>query len=112
MKVRPFAVAVVVMIFIVTPGFIRIQQITAEQNRAAKQACQTRNTFQANTRTKFIHFNDAIELAFTSRVTDPERLKEIKAFIQQLRNSVETDPYREDFDCNKDHKLNKADYLP
>lgn len=134
---RPFVTAVIVMILVVTPGFMRIQQIADDSKDAATQAkvtadafqarekrdtekqieeniasCQTRNTFQRNTRNKFDRFNDAIELAITSGVTDPARLENINRFMTQLRDSVETTPEEEDRDCNGDEVFDEIDYLP
>jgi hypothetical protein len=136
-KNRPFATALVVMIIVVSPGFLRLENIADTANEAASSAktlaterveeakrdaeklkeetligCQTRNTFQQNVRVKFARFIDAIELAFVSSARDPEQAGRTRAFINQLRDAVETRPEGEDRDCNDDSKIDDADYLP
>lgn len=134
---RPFATALVVMIIIVSPGFLRLENIADTANEAAASAkilateraeelareaealkeetligCQTRNTFQQNVRVKFGRFIDAIELAFVASARDPEQAGRTRDFINQLRDAVETRPEGEDRDCNDDSKFDDADYLP
>jgi hypothetical protein len=136
-KDRPFATALVVMLLVVSPGFLRLENIAHTANEAAASAkilateraqesereaealkeetlvgCQTRNTFQQNVRVKFGRFIDAIELAFVSSARDPEQASRTREFINQLRDAVETRPDGEDRDCNDDSKYDEADYLP
>lgn len=137
MDTRPFFTAVVVMLLVVTPGFIRIEQNANTAQSAADSAhatalsvaaaearddarakaeviesCQTRNTFQQNTRDKFDRYNNAIETLLLANVTDPERIARTQAFVEQLRLSVQTAPEDEDADCNGDGEFSEADYLP
>lgn len=76
------------------------------------ESCQTRNTFQRNTRNKFDRYNDAIELLLLQGQTDPDRIARTKVFVASLRASVETKPEDEDRDCNGDAEFDEADYLP
>lgn len=120
---RPFTTAVIVFLLIITPGFVRIEQVTGTANDTANRvsaneleenllSCQTRNTFQKNTREKFDAFINAIEVAFVSQADSPQRADAIRLFTDQLRESVSTDPKEEDRDCNGDGKLDTVDYLP
>lgn len=120
---RPFTTAVIVFLVIVTPGFVRIEQVTNKTNSTAARvstneveenllSCQTRNTFQKNTREKFKSFIDAVEVAFVSQADSPQRAEAIRLFTDQLRASVSTDPKVEDRDCNEDGKFDTVDYLP
>lgn len=129
-KRRPFTTAVIVILMIVIPGFVRIEQTadeahetanelalteareTAEEEGEALLSCQTRNTFQQNTRFKFNAFIDAVEVAFISQADTPQRADAIRVFTEQLRESVDTDPEQEDRDCNGDKVYDHMDYLP
>lgn len=127
---RPFTSAVVVILIIVTPGFIRLENIIDEAHETSRQvsvsearelaeeldedllSCQTRNTFQKNTREKFDAFINAVEVAFVSQSDTPQRADAIRLFTSQLRDSVHSDPEVEDRDCNEDGKFDTVDYLP
>lgn len=134
---RPFVTALIVLILVVTPGFIRVEQNANTANEAADvaqataesfaaaaakedlkqqdeiiQSCQTRNTFQRNTRDKFDRFLNTLELLLSTSASDPERAKRVGDFIQQLRESVETTPEDEDRDCNNNGEVGPSDYLP
>lgn len=136
-KNRPFVTALIVMLLVVTPGFLRLENIANTANQAAASAktlatdraeqaekdaialeeesligCQTRNTFQQSVRTKFARFIDAIELAFVASANDPVQASKTREFINKLRDSVESHPEGEDRDCNNDSKFDDADYLP
>lgn len=84
----------------------------ASEGRKDLQSCQTRNTFQQNTRNKFDHYSDAIEAVLLSGSEDPSRAERVRTFVDQLRKAVETSPEEEDRDCNADGTLDTADYLP
>lgn len=127
---RPFTSAVIVLLIIVTPGFVRLEQVTNKANDASNRvslseeralaneieedltSCQTRNTFQKNTREKFAAFINVVEVAFVSQADNPQRADAIRLFTAQLRDSVYTAPEDEDRDCNGDEKFDDADYLP
>lgn len=134
---RPFTSAVIVVLVIVIPGFIRLEQITDAANSAATEAhavaeqvarsearelaeedeedllsCQTRNTFQKNTREKFYSFINAVEVAFVSQSDNPQRADAIRIFTRQLRDSISTSPEDEDRDCTDDGLFDDRDYLP
>lgn len=130
-KDRPLATALVILLAIAIPSFARVQSIadeahdtaktveatekreSAEEAQEALLSCQTRNTFQQNTRDKFVSFNNAIELAFTGSASQsPERAEATRRFIEQLRESVESNPEEEDRDCNSDGVFDETDYLP
>lgn len=122
--------SLVVLLCIVVPGFLRIEDTASKASDTADElaltearegeeeeqeellSCQTRNTFQQNTRVKFQHFIDAIEVAFVASASSPERAEATKQFIDQLRASVESKPEDEDRDCNEDGKYDAVDYLP
>lgn len=129
-ETHPFTTAVIVVLVIVTPGFFRLEQITDRTDETARTvasseersvadeieedllSCQTRNTFQKNTREKFNAFIDAVEVAFVSQAETPQRADAIRIFTGHLRDSVDTDPEDEDRDCNGDKKFDAVDYLP
>lgn len=134
---HPFLTAVIVLLAIVIPNQFRAEMIASEAHDAAIEAeetaaqlrktelreeaeeaqeallsCQTRNTFQQNTRTKFNRFIDAVEVAFVSQADDPQRAEAVRIFTAQLRESVDTGPEDEDRDCNGDGVFDHVDYLP
>jgi hypothetical protein len=120
---RPFLSVLFVMLLIVVPGYFRVESAVDEANRTADQladkietdrilSCQTRNTFQRNSRNKFTKYNDAIELAIIRDPSDPERVAAAKVFMENLRAAVETTAEQEDLDCNGDEVFDAADYLP
>lgn len=136
-QTHPFMTAVIVILAIVVPNQFRVEQTADEAHSAAVAAednakdmartelreekeeeqeallsCQTRNTFQQNTRTKFNRFIDAVEVAFVSQADDPQRAEAVRIFTNQLRESVDTGPEEEDRDCNGDGVFDHVDYLP
>lgn len=120
---HPFFVAVIILLFMVVPGFIRVESVAndsretaleleKDRKRESVQACITRNTFQQNSRNRFVDFNNALLIAFTQEGQSEERARQIERFVTQLRRAVEVDPTIEDRDCNKDGELDTLDYLP
>lgn len=122
-KEKPFFSVLIVILIIVVPGYFRIENAADEAKETAHalavateedklETCQTRNTFQKNTREKFTKYNNTIELALTQDPSDPERVARTKVFMDSLRSAVETTPQDEDQDCNEDGYFDELDYLP
>lgn len=126
---RPFFSALVIIMIMVVPGYLRLENavntandttkqvavVTASQAEQVKQTslvnCQTRNTAQKNGRDRFSQLFNAIEVIFTSNpATTPEQQQAAHAFVESLRKAVPLDPSVEDVDCNKDGQLSLSDY--
>lgn len=128
-KIRPFLSALVVLMIIVVPGYLRLENavntandtakrivvVTKAQTDQAKQTtlfnCQTRNTAQKNGRERFEQLFNAIDVIFTSNPTSSaEQQQAAHAFVESLRKAVPLDASVEDVDCNVDGQLSLADY--
>jgi len=137
-QTRPFTSALVVLLLVFVPGYLRLEVAIDTANDAADsaeqtsedlavaietqqkeneaillEACQIRNTASAKTRARFDALFDGLEAVLLSLPDQtPERAGRAKAFVDTLRASVSLDPALEDVDCNQDKQLTKHDYAP
>jgi Na+-transporting methylmalonyl-CoA/oxaloacetate decarboxylase gamma subunit len=128
-KNRPFLSALVVLMIVIVPGFVRLENASNKTNQTAAQVevvsqaqvaqvkaislanCQTRNTAQKNGRQRFDQLFNAIEVILTSSPTaTPEQQQAAHSFVESLRKAVPLDATVEDVDCNGDGQLTIADY--
>lgn len=126
---RPFLSALIVILMVVVPGYLRLENAVNTANDTAKQVaavtkaqvdqtkltaianCQTRNTAQKNGRSRFDQLFNAIEVIFTSNpASTPEQQQAAHSFVDSLRKAVPLDPSVEDVDCNQDGQLSLPDY--
>lgn len=133
---RPFFSAMVLLIIVVTPGFVMLQNAVDKSDKAAHEAqvvatnlaavleredqqqelalftnCQIRNTATKNGRDRFDTFFTAIEIIFTNDPEQtPEENQQAVDFVDNLREAVPLDPLLEDVDCNLNGVLDPEDY--
>lgn len=126
---RPFFSVLVVLLIVITPGYLRLEKAVDTANKTADKVavvsaaeerqneanlldnCQTRNTAASRSRNRFTLFFSAIEAVFTSAPEQtPEQRQRAVEFVARLRVAVPLDPSIEDVDCDGNGVLGPEDY--
>ena len=95
---HPILTAVIVLLLVVIPGFIRIEMLARDTAAVSEDRCRVSNDSRAEIRNTF---HEAFEQLVTIGAD--------AAFVQQLHDIVPT-PDEQDIDCTGDEQLTEADY--